>query len=91
MLCYKCKETGHSLSRCSCESLEYRDSYASSSCNEDRHTLVAIENDDYHALPGRFYARAFIKEYAQAVGLDPNELLQEFDEGKIQTEEEQTV
>ncbi|MEI3604664.1 helix-turn-helix domain-containing protein [Pseudogracilibacillus sp. SE30717A] len=53
--------------------------------------LVAIENDDYHALPGRFYARAFIKEYAQAVGLDPNELLQEFDEGKIQTEEEQTV
>ncbi len=53
--------------------------------------LVAIEHDDYHALPGRFYARAFIKEYAQAVGIDANEILQEFDEDKIQTEEEQTV
>lgn len=53
--------------------------------------LVAIEQDDFHALPGRFYARAFIKEYAQAVGLDATEVLQGFDEDKIQTEEEQTV
>lgn len=53
--------------------------------------LAAIEQDDFHALPGRFYARAFIKEYAQAVGLDPTEVLQDFDEDKIQTEEEQTV
>src|SRR5690625_4327405 len=53
--------------------------------------LVAIEQDDYHALPGRFYARAFIKEYAQAVGLDAQELLTDFDEEKIQTEDEQTV
>ena len=30
--------------------------------------LVAIEAEDFHVLPGRFYARAFIKEYAQAVG-----------------------
>jgi len=53
--------------------------------------LVAIEHDDYHALPGRFYARAFIKEYAQAVGLDAAEVLQDFDEEKIQTKEEQSV
>ncbi|MEI3610860.1 helix-turn-helix domain-containing protein [Pseudogracilibacillus sp. SO30301A] len=53
--------------------------------------LAAIEQDEFHALPGRFYARAFIKEYAQAVGLDPTEVLQDFDEDKIQTEEEQTV
>lgn len=53
--------------------------------------LVAIEQNDFHALPGRFYARAFIKEYAQAIGLDPAEVLQGFDEEQIQTNEEETV
>src|SRR5690625_4891599 len=53
--------------------------------------LVAIEQDDFHALPGRFYARAFIKEYAQAVGLDPSIVLESFDEKSIQVEEEETV
>lgn len=46
--------------------------------------LVAIEQDDFHALPGRFYARAFIKEYANAVELDPNLLLASFDEDNIE-------
>lgn len=49
--------------------------------------LVAIEQNDFHVLPGRFYARAFIKEYAQAVELDATELLDEFDEDDIETEE----
>lgn len=53
--------------------------------------LVAIEQDDFHALPGRFYARAFIKEYAYAVGLDPEIVLKDFDEESIQAEEEETV
>ncbi|MBO1003120.1 helix-turn-helix domain-containing protein [Pseudogracilibacillus auburnensis] len=53
--------------------------------------LVAIEQNDFHALPGRFYARAFMKEYAQAVGLDASELLSGFDEESIQTEEEESV
>lgn len=53
--------------------------------------LVAIEQDDFHALPGKFYARAFIKEYAQAVDIDPVEILYGFDEEKIQTQEEETV
>lgn len=51
--------------------------------------LVAIEHDDFHALPGRFYARAFIKEYAQAVGLDPAIILADFDEGSIQQGEQE--
>lgn len=50
--------------------------------------LVAIEQNDLHALPGRFYARAFIKEYATAVGLDSDLLLASFDEGEISTNEE---
>src|SRR5690625_7041564 len=40
--------------------------------------LVAIEQGDFHVLPGKFYARAFIKEYALAVGLNPDELLEEY-------------
>jgi len=39
--------------------------------------LRAIEDGNFHILPGSFYARAFIKEYAQALGLDYEELLEE--------------
>src|SRR5699024_2411432 len=53
--------------------------------------LVAIEHNDFHALPGKFYARAFIKEYAQAVDLDPVDVLYGFDEEQIQTQEEEAV
>lgn len=37
--------------------------------------LEAIEEGDYKVLPGSFYVRAFIKSYAETVGLDPNEVL----------------
>lgn len=37
--------------------------------------LENIEEGNYKALPGNFYVRAFIKSYAEAVGLDPNEVL----------------
>jgi cytoskeletal protein RodZ len=37
--------------------------------------LEAIEEGNYKVLPGSFYVRAFIKSYAEAVGLDPNEVL----------------
>lgn len=39
--------------------------------------LQAIEQGDYGQLPGRFYARAFMKSYAEAVGLDSDELFEE--------------
>jgi len=39
--------------------------------------LQAIEDGNFNLLPGTFYAKAFIKEYALAVGLDPKELLAE--------------
>ena len=32
--------------------------------------LTAIEDDDFDKLPGDFYVRAFIRQYAQVVGLD---------------------
>lgn len=53
--------------------------------------LTAIEEGKFDILPGKFYARAFIKEYAAAVGLDPNELLDEFQEEIPQTEEDDNV
>ena len=40
--------------------------------------LVTIEEGDYSILPGAFYARAFIKQFAEAVGLNGEELLLEY-------------
>ncbi|MCI3919493.1 DUF4115 domain-containing protein [Paenibacillus sp. TRM 82003] len=36
--------------------------------------LEAIEEGNYSILPGNFYVRAFIKQYSEAVGLDPDEV-----------------
>lgn len=51
--------------------------------------LIAIEDEKFDELPGDFYVRAFIKQYADTVGLDGNELLKEFNEQlpKVKTEE----
>lgn len=40
--------------------------------------LTAIENNEFDKLPGDFYVRAFIRQYAQVVGLDGKELLSEY-------------
>lgn len=37
--------------------------------------LIAIEEGDYEIMPGNFYVRAFIKQYADTVGLDGDRLL----------------
>lgn len=37
--------------------------------------LQAIEEEDFSVLPGKFYVRAFIKSYAEAVGMDPQEVI----------------
>jgi cytoskeletal protein RodZ len=40
--------------------------------------LLGIEEGNYEVMPGKFYARAFIKQYAEAVGLEPEELFEEY-------------
>jgi cytoskeletal protein RodZ len=40
--------------------------------------LVGIEEGDYSTMPGNFYVRAFIKQYAEAVQLDPEEIFQTY-------------
>lgn len=42
--------------------------------------LAAIEDENFHILPGSFYARAFIKEYAQALNMDYKALIEEHED-----------
>ncbi|MEE3807090.1 MULTISPECIES: helix-turn-helix domain-containing protein [Lysinibacillus] len=40
--------------------------------------LVGIEEGNYSIMPGSFYVRAFIKQYAEAVGLNAEEILETY-------------
>lgn len=40
--------------------------------------LQGIEDGIYKMMPGPFYVRAFIKQYAEAVDLDPEELFEQY-------------
>ena len=40
--------------------------------------LVGIEEGNYSMMPGKFYVRAFIKQYCEAVGLEPEDIFEEF-------------
>lgn len=39
--------------------------------------LQSIEEGKFEVLPGQFYTRAFVKSYAEAVGIDPEMLFEE--------------
>lgn len=51
--------------------------------------LQAIEDGNFHLLPGKFYAKAFIKEYANAVDIDSTELIEAYDQTSVETQEEE--
>ena len=53
--------------------------------------LTAIEQDDFDKLPGDFYVRAFIRQYAQVVGLDGKQLLSEYHNDVPQAEPDEYV
>jgi len=40
--------------------------------------LQAIENGEFHKLPGGLYSISYIRQYAQAAGVDANPLLQRY-------------
>jgi len=49
--------------------------------------LAALEADRFDLLPGRVYARAFLRTYADALGLDADRFVEEFDERYPREEE----
>lgn len=53
--------------------------------------LEAIEAGDYKVLPGSFYVRAFIKTYAETVGVNADELLSEHRQDVPAPQVEQTM
>lgn len=53
--------------------------------------LVGIEEGNYSIMPGTFYVRAFIKQYAEAVGLNPDELLEQYKTEVPGTQTEEVV
>lgn len=53
--------------------------------------LTALEEDRFDELPGRTYARAFLRTYAAALGLRADEFVAEFDAQHPEPEEEEIV
>jgi cytoskeletal protein RodZ len=49
--------------------------------------LTAIENEDFHLLPGGVFNRGFIRAYAERIGLDPEQALADYDRMSIAVEE----
>ncbi|MDQ0198631.1 helix-turn-helix domain-containing protein [Neobacillus ginsengisoli] len=40
--------------------------------------LIGIEEGNYSSMPGNFYVRAFIKQYSEALQLDPDEIFETY-------------
>lgn len=53
--------------------------------------LAGIEEGNYSMMPGQFYVRAFIKQYAEAVGLNADELLEQHKSEMPETSKEQVT
>lgn len=53
--------------------------------------LEALERGDLDALPGWAYARAFVRTYARALGLDADRLVAEFEEAAPPPPEEMEI
>ena len=39
---------------------------------------MGLENNDFSKWPGGLFARAFVRDYARVVGLDPREIVDDF-------------
>lgn len=55
--------------------------------------LEALEDGDFEVLPGKFYVRAFIKNYAEAIGLDADEVLKYYEDDipKLNTKSDEVI
>lgn len=46
--------------------------------NVSRELWQGFESNDFSRWPNGIFARAFVRDYAKAVGLDPNEVVEDF-------------
>jgi cytoskeletal protein RodZ len=44
--------------------------------------IIALEQDDYDALPGDFYVKAYLKQYANRLALDYDQLVTAYEKGE---------
>lgn len=51
--------------------------------------LEAIDRGDFNGIPGEVYRKGFIANYASALGLDPQEVLQRYHQIKTEIEEKE--
>ncbi len=49
--------------------------------------LKAIEAEDYAQLPGGIFARSYLRQYAEAIGFDEDELLRRYEDSAGRSEE----
>jgi cytoskeletal protein RodZ len=40
--------------------------------------LTAIENEEFHLLPGGIFNRGFVRSYAEKVGLNPDQAVEDY-------------
>ena len=54
--------------------------------------IVALENEEFESIPGKTYARGFLRNYAKFLKMDPDELLEEYETyfGSVHEEPELT-
>jgi cytoskeletal protein RodZ len=45
--------------------------------------IVALEQDNYDALPGDFYIKAYIKQYAERLDLDSDKMISAYETGNL--------
>ncbi len=48
--------------------------------------LAAIENEDFHLLPGGVFNRGFIRSYAERIGLNPEQALSDYEQISLTVE-----
>ena len=53
--------------------------------------LTAIENEEFHLLPGGIFNRGFVRAYAEQVGLDPDQAVAEYERLAQPREPSETV
>lgn len=53
--------------------------------------LLAMEEGDFHLIPGEVYCKGFLRTYAKTVGLNPDDIVSQYELFKVPAEMESPV